>query len=112
MSCWKIKTVHHSVDLLHHRGVRQKIFLALLLKLTDKIVCNSEKSQELIRTFLVPEKKVSVIRNGIDVVSYKKDYSRALEFRKTHSLGENDFVIGTVANFRKVKNYPFLMKAF
>jgi glycosyltransferase involved in cell wall biosynthesis len=112
MSGFKIKTVHHSVDLLHHYGVRQKIFLVILLKLTDKILCNSGKSQELIRTFFVPERKISVIRNGINIDSFRKAITRTERFRKIHGIEKYHLVLGTIANFRKVKNYPFLLNAF
>ena len=108
----KIRTVHHSVDLLHHYGVRHKFFLLILLKLTDIVLCNSGKSRELLKTFFVPEKKISVIRNGIDIDFFKKEISQSERFRKSHGIEKNDFILGTVANFRKIKNYPFLMSAF
>ena len=112
MSGWNIKTVHHSVNLLHHYGVRHKFFLAILLQLNDKVLCNSGKSRELFKTFFVPEKKLSVIRNGIDIDFFKKEISQTERFKKIHGIEKNDFVLGTVANFRKIKNYPFLMNAF
>ena len=112
MSGWKIKNVHHLVDLLHQYGPLRKFFLVILLRLTDKVLCNSQKSSELIRTYFVPERKIFLIRNGIDIDSFRKAAPQTERFRKTHGIGENDFVIGTVANFRKVKNYPFLMNAF
>ncbi len=112
MSSRRIKTIHHSVDLLHHYGVRHKFFLVILLKLTNKVLCNSGKSRELFKTFFVPEKKISVIKNGIDIDFFRKEISQAERFRKIHGIEKNDFVLGTVANFRKIKNYPFLIKAF
>jgi glycosyltransferase involved in cell wall biosynthesis len=112
MSGWKIKTVHHSVDLLHHYGLLRKFSLAILLLSTDKVLCNSKKSLTLIRTLFVPERKMSVINNGIDIDSFNKTSPQAETFRKNHGIEKNDFVLGTIANFRKVKNYPFLMNAF
>jgi len=112
MSGGKIKTVHHSVNLLHHYGFLHKFFLVILLSLTDKVLCNSEKSLKLIKTIFVPKRKISVIRNGIDIDFFRQAIPQAENLRKTHGIGESDFVLGTVANFRKVKNYPFLMKAF
>jgi glycosyltransferase involved in cell wall biosynthesis len=112
MTFWKIKTVHHSVNLLHNYGTFHKIFLLILLKLTDKVLCNSEKSHTLMRTFFVPERKLSIIRNGIDIDFFKKSISHAKSFREINGITKDNFVLGTVANFRKVKNYPFLMKAF
>ena len=112
MSGWKIKNVHHLVDLLHQYGPLRKFSLVILLSLINKVLCNSQKSSELIRAYLVPERKISLIRNGIDTHLFRKAAPQTKRFRKTHGIGENDFVIGTVANFRKVKNYPFLMYVF
>jgi L-malate glycosyltransferase len=112
MSRRKIKTVYHSVNLLHHYGFRHIFFLIILLKLNDKVLCNSGKSRELFKTLFVPEKKISVIRNGIDIDFFRKEISQAERFRKINGIRENDFVLGTIANFRKIKNYPFLMNAF
>ena len=112
MSRWKIKTVYHSVNLFHHYGLLHKFFLIILLNLSDKVLCNSEKSLKLIKTFFVPERKISVIRNGIDIDFFRKAIPQAEKLRTAHCIGKSDFVLGTVANFRKVKNYPFLMQAF
>jgi glycosyltransferase involved in cell wall biosynthesis len=80
--------------------------------LTNKVLCNSEKSFELIRSFFVPKRKISVIRNGIDIGFFRNAISKTERFKKAHRIGDNDFVLGTIANFRKVKNYPFLINAF
>ena len=112
MSFWKIKTVHHSVNLLHNYGTLHKISLMVLLKLTDKVLCNSEKSLKLMRTFFVPERKLSIIRNGINIDFSRKSIPQAKRFREIHGISKDNFVLGTVANFRKIKNYPFLIKAF
>ena len=112
MSGWRIKTVHHSVDLLHHYAIRQKIFLLILLTLTNKVICNSKKSHQLVRKFFVPKRKISIIRNGIDINFFTKTIPQPDELRKTHGIGKDDFVLGTIANFRKIKNYPFLIHAF
>lgn len=112
MSGWKIKNVHHLVDLLHQYGLLHKFFLIFLLILNNKVLCNSQKSSKLIRTYFVPKRKISLIKNGIDLNFFRKGAHQAERFRKTHGIGENDSVIGTIANFRKVKNYPFLMNAF
>lgn len=112
LSSRKIKTVHHSVDLLHHYGVRHKFLLLILLKFVDRVLCNSGNSRELLKTFFVPEKKISVVRNGIDIEFFRKEKSQFEKFKKDHGIKKNDFVLGTVANFRKIKNYPFLINAF
>jgi glycosyltransferase involved in cell wall biosynthesis len=112
MSGWKIKTVHHSVDLLHHYGILHKFFLVILFSLTDKVLCNSEKSLKLVKTFFVSERKTSLIRNGIDIDFFRKAIPQAEKLRTAHGIGKSDFVLGTVANFREVKNYPFLINAF
>jgi len=112
MSGWKIRTVHHSVNLLHHYGPLHKFFLLILFSLTDKVLCNSKKSLNLIKTFFVPERKISLIRNGIDIYFFRKTIPQAERLRKAHGIEKSDIVLGTIANFRKVKNYPFLLNAF
>ena len=73
-SGWKIKTVHHLVDLLHHYDSIQKSLLRFLLKTTNAVLCNSEQSMKLIKSFSVPEDKIAVIRNGIDTNNFRRSF--------------------------------------
>jgi glycosyltransferase involved in cell wall biosynthesis len=108
----KIKTVHHSVEFLHHYGFRQKAFLIILFKLTDAVICNSNMLKKLMTSFLVPEKKTTVIKNGIDTSIFSKTTNEIQTLKYEFGIVRNQIVLGTVANFRKGKNYPFLLNAY
>lgn len=111
-SGWKIKTVYHSVELLHHYGSSQKNLLRFLLKTTKAILCNSEQSMKFIKGFSVPEDKIAVIKNGIDTNCFRRSLHNSQDLKTKYGLRKNEFVLGTIANFRDEKNYPFLIKAF
>lgn len=111
-SGWKLKTVHHLVDLLHHYGSLQKSLLGVLLKSTNAILCNSAQSMKLIKGFSVPEEKIAVIKNGIDANNFKRNSYNSQVLKRKYGLGNSEIILGTIANFRKVKNYPFLLNAF
>jgi len=109
---WKLKIVYHSVELLQHYGFLQKAFLGLLLKLANVVLFNSEQSRKIMKCFSMPEKKIAVIKNGIDTNNFRRTSYDNQDFRTKYGLGNSEIVLGTIANFRKEKNYPFLLSAF
>ena len=111
-SGWKFQTVHHSVDLLHNYSSLQLNFLRILLRSTNAILCNSEQSMKLMRSFSVQQKRITVIKNGIETSNFKRGLHNSQDLKKRCRLKDNEFILGTIANFRNVKNYPFLFKAF
>jgi glycosyltransferase involved in cell wall biosynthesis len=111
-SGWKLKTVHHSVDLLHNYCFRQRILHGILLKSTNTVLCNSKQSMKLIKGFLVPEDKIAVIKNGINTKDFIKNSDTNESFKKLFGWGNSEIILGTIANFRGEKNYPFLINAF
>ena len=111
-SGWNLKTVHHSVDLLHQYGTIQKNLLRFLLKSTNAVLCNSEQSMKLVKGFSVPEDKIAVIKNGIDTSKFEKSSYNDQGLRTKYGFKNSDVILGTIANFRNVKNYPFLINAF
>ena len=109
----RVKTIHHLVNLLHDYKSHHRLILKILLLFTDACICNSEQSRHILRELSVPEKKISVIRNGIDTTFFqRKDKSSATSLLRNFNIAPDDILLGTIANFRKVKNYPFLLKAF
>ena len=111
-SNWKIKVVYHSVGMFDHFEVIQKLTLRALLKFSDRIICNSKNLEfQLEKRLSVNAKKIRVIPNGIDTKRFKKKPNTSTNPVNTGSL-PNELIIGTVANFRKEKNYPFLIAAF
>jgi len=108
----RIKIVYHSVDLLHYYDRFHKITLGFLMKFVDAVICNSSQSKDLMINLGTSLKKISIIKNGIDTNHFKFNENRARCLRTKFNFKNENLVLGTVANFLKVKNYPFLLKAF
>lgn len=108
----KISLVHNAVDLLHKYNSRQKMVLRILLKGVDRIVSNSREAKELFGKSFFPEENITVIPNGVDVTRFNRDKSPDLSLKKSLGISGDTYVIGTIANLRKEKEYPFLLIAF
>lgn len=54
---------------------------------------------------------VVTLRHGIDVDAVAAEKSGRDDVRAELGIGEDEFVVGTVANFRPQKNYPNLLRA-
>ena len=108
----KLKVVHHTVDILHNYKIRHKAILRLLLKYADMSVCNSIHSKAVLQKRYIREEKIKVINNGIDEAHFTRVKNGDTQVKKDLGIDENAVIIGTVANFRKEKNYPFLINAF
>src|SRR4030042_4253618 len=61
--------------------------------------------------FKIDNSKTLTIRNGVDIGAFKRENGNQ-SLREEIGLGDNEKVIGTVANFRRIKNHIFLLKAF
>lgn len=110
--CRGLKIVHHTVDLLHNYRSKHKALLWLLLKNADASICNSESSKDILKGRYIAERKISVIYNGVDTGHFSADEERRTRLRASLGIGQDAMVLGTVANFRKEKNYPFLFDCF
>ena len=113
----RVTLVHHAV----HTGgytedssvpFRRTIALRFLLKAVDNVVSNSRAAKDLLSRGFFPDAKVELIHNGVDIAKFSR--RRQFPGLLRHALGFPDdaFVIGTVANLRKEKEYPFLLAAF
>lgn len=99
------------------RTMRQHSWLQLALDrmtvaLADRVVAVSPAVRlYAIERLGVPDKKVEVIPNGVDVsrLSHLPD---PLESRSHFGFDASDLVITCVANFRPVKGHCFLIQAF
>ena len=110
-SCWKIKVVYHSVENFDYFGIIKKFAFRALLKSTNRVVCNSKKLELHLKKLPVHEKKITRIPNGISTKFFENSgYKQKNLFHNNSS--RNPIIIGTIANFRKEKNYLFLIKAF
>ncbi len=106
----RIKIIHNAVNLLHNYRPRHKALLYFLLRFVDGVICNSDEAARTLRKYVHGE-KVRTIYNGIDTGRFKKNGLRS-GLRNKLGIADNEMVIGTVANFRPEKNYPFLLDTF
>jgi glycosyltransferase involved in cell wall biosynthesis len=107
-----VTLIHHVVDLLHNYKIRHRIALPHLLKGVDRIVSNSREAKELFGKNYFQEEKIELIHNGVDVKRFSRSKSDNSNLRTSLGISKDVVVIGTVANLRKEKEYPFLLTAF
>ena len=86
----------------YKRFIYSRIFQAIA-------VCSENKSN-LIHFFEVPEEKVTVIRNGINISRFQLSDSRNVRDRISH-LTNGKTVVSTVARLAEHKGHCFLIKA-
>lgn len=107
----KLKIVHHAVNLLHNYKLKHRMALLLLLRFIDGLICNSNEGKKLFGKY-IGNGKICRIYNGIDTNHYSKGVFRGNPLKVELGIMKDEVVLGTVANFRKEKNYPFLLSTF
>lgn len=80
-----------------------------LLKHVDGAVGVNSNVTERIRAEFEPPHALT-IRNGVDLDAFSQ--SRNTPLKRELGIDDNEKVIGVVANFKKIKNHIFLLKAF
>lgn len=85
-----------------------KFFSWLIVVLSHKTICVSEKTRNDISSLPFISNKVVVIRNGIENFSL---FART-EAREKLLLPENSFVVGTIAELHRVKGLDVLLNAW
>lgn len=91
---------------------KHKHICSMLLHKTDAVVGVSQEIADTFRKVFPPHsKKIFAISNGINVERFTNRSERD-EVRAKWGFKAEHFVIGTVANFRKVKNHACLIRAF
>ena len=90
---------------------RNLLFLKISNLLVDRIVANSKAVKDNVnKKEGFPNDKIDVIYNG-----YREEQFRLppdTDLRKRLSIGENDHIIGMVANLRPIKRQADLVRAF
>jgi glycosyltransferase involved in cell wall biosynthesis len=104
--------VHNTVDLLHSYKAWHKRILKYLFMFVDKSICNSVQAQDVLVSLGVKASLITVIVNGVDTEVFKRDPVKRDEMRAYYGVCADETLIGTVANFRWEKNYPFLIESF
>ena len=80
----------------------------------QKVIAISESVKDhLVRDMKVPEEKVEMVYNGIDLNEYGNVPGEArAEVLREIGINEGDTVIGTVGRFSSVKGFKYLVEAF
>ncbi|MDD2889367.1 MAG: glycosyltransferase [bacterium] len=76
---------------------------------TTNIVISSSIKSMLLKRKLIPECKIEVIPNGIDLESYNVD--NVEDIRKSFSISRDTILIGNISNFRPQKDHFTFLEA-
>jgi len=102
----------HSEWEIEHISWKWKIIGHHLLNRADASVGVSAPVSKRIQTnFKTADSKTVTIRNGVNLDAFNRSYDK-VTLKAELGLSVCDKVIGIVANFRRVKNHLFLLKAF
>ena len=106
----RIRVVHHVVSLgeelrWHHRAVMWRA-----MQRVDVVVCNGHAVKEAVLGARALKPRVTVVPNGVDCEHFRSTPELRLAERRRQGFSPDQFVLGTVANVRPVKNYPFLLR--
>jgi glycosyltransferase involved in cell wall biosynthesis len=84
----------------------------MLFKQTDAVIgVSREITRVFVENYDYCSKIFKTIINGLDLERFCTPVDRLRE-RERYGLSPRDFVVGVVANFRKVKNHACLLRAF
>ncbi len=83
---------------------------SLLIRYFNRIIAVSDEVKEEMLAVGVPEEKIRVIYNGIDLDRFK-DQCSSEKIRKELGLDGNDRIVGTIGSFTEAKGYDYLLKA-
>ena len=76
----------------------------------NKIICITEEVKEEVKRYaMMPENKLHVIYNGVDVAKYSEAERLPLAIIST-LLSENDFLLLQVSSFREQKDQPTIIR--
>ncbi|MBN2071000.1 MAG: glycosyltransferase [Candidatus Krumholzibacteriota bacterium] len=79
-------------------------------RLVDRVVCISSEIRRVLIECGVDEKKLHVIRSGIDIDKFKS-IERETQLLREYHIPEDHIIVGTVAALAGHKDYPNLLRA-
>jgi len=105
----RIKLVHHLISLWDGLRDHHKTLLWRAMRFADVVICNGYAVKDGLIGSRTLRPRVVVVPNGVDCDYFRpRPDLRRIE-RARLGLEPEHFVLGTVANVRPVKNYPFLL---
>lgn len=106
-----VYTEHSVQEVKSIRGLHEYICRLLFHRIDAVVGVSSEIATAFKDTFPHHSNKIVMIPNAVNVTSFNKSIDRNY-YRTVLGLLPDHFVIGMVANFRKVKNHLCLLHAF
>jgi len=103
-------TTNHNWLTSHWKLKLYCLFDSLWIRRFERIVAVSEEIKRDMMKYRVPEEKIEVIDNGIDI----KRFNRQIPIEnliRGFSIGENVTVVGTIGSLIPEKGHIFLLKA-
>lgn len=88
-----------------------KVISEGIVRKASKVIVLSRAEAEDYRAMGVPEEKIAIIPNGIDLESFRDLPSRG-DFRSKLSTGEDNKIILFLGRIHKIKGIDFLVKAY
>ncbi len=107
-----VYTEHSEWDIEQISWKWRKIGPYLLHRADAAVGVTPAVANRIKNTFKTDDSKTFAIPNGVDLAAFNNHGDKKQALRKELGLADNDNVIGTVANFRKIKNHIFLLRAF
>ena len=92
------------------RSIHGRIFNRMLSRINAAVGVSCEITETFKELYPRHTKKFHTIINGVYIEKFRTMGDRE-DVRKRWGLSEEHFVVGTVANFRKVKNHACLIRA-
>jgi glycosyltransferase involved in cell wall biosynthesis len=83
---------------------------SLLIRNFDKIIAVSDKIKDEMIVKGIPEKKIQVVNNGIDLERFREE-KKPKKIRKEFCFTNNEFIIGTIGNLNREKGHFYLIEA-
>lgn len=111
--CRQILVHSHCTGILSLKHSMIRIAFAPLLKLfpTNWLACSRKAGEDKFPRSIV-NKKLIVIKNGIELEQFQRDNELGQKVRKELGIARDAFVIGHVGHFSPQKNHSFLIDVF
>jgi len=108
----KVRISHSRTSSGQNNSFYRKIYIKIMKILikycaTDLVACSKLAADYL---FDNSNRDIRIIENAIDFNRFKELENRNLSLRKKLNIDKDDFIIGHVGSFRKVKNHQFILK--
>lgn len=111
-----IRIVHSHSASEEGRSIKRTVYNFICRRLinifsTVKIACGEAARDFLFGKSKKSKKQVIILKNGINIETFSDvDKDKVLEMKKQFKIKENEFIIGHVGRFVKVKNHKFFIK--